>query len=163
MKALIIYDSLYGSTEKIARAMGEALGGDAKAVKVTEVKPQDIAASNMLIIGSPTQGGRTTAAMKTFLDGLTSESLAGKRVAAFDTRMKSFFVKMFGWAANRIEASFKEINANATAQPQGFFVKGAKGPLVEGELERAAAWARSIVAGVPTSQMPGEYQQKHKE
>jgi flavodoxin len=143
--------------------MGEALGGDAKVVKVTEVKPEAIAASNLLIVGSPTQGGRTTPAMKTFLDGLTAESLAGKRVAAFDTRMKGFFVKMFGWAANRIEASFKEKKANSTAQPQGFFVKGGKGQLVDGEVERAATWAKSVVAGVPTSQMPGEYQQKQKE
>lgn len=163
MKVLIIYDSLYGNTEKIAKAMGEAVGAEAKVAKVGEVKPEDIAASNLLIVGSPTQGGRTSPAMKTFLNGLTAEALAGKRVAAFDTRMKTFFVKMFGWAANRIEAAFKEKGANSTAQPQGFFVKGSKGPLVDGEVERAATWAKSVVAGVPTSQMPGEYQQKQKE
>jgi len=29
--------------------------------------------------------------------------------------------------------------------PEGFFVEGTEGPLRDGELERAAAWARQIV------------------
>jgi len=34
------------------------------------------------------------------------------------------------------------------ASPEGFFVKGRKGPLKKGELKRAASWAKVIVAGL---------------
>jgi flavodoxin I len=163
MKAIVIYDSLYGNTEQIAKAIGAALGNESKVVKAGEAKAADIAPYSLVIIGSPTQGGRQTAAVKTFLDSIPPEALKDKRFAAFDTRAKNFFVKMFGWAANRIEAAIKEKGGNVTAQPQGFFVKGTKGPLMDGELERAATWAKSIAAGVPTSQMPGNFEVKKKE
>jgi flavodoxin I len=163
MKALVIYDSKYGYTEKIAKAIGAAIGEEARVMKVGDVKVEDIAAYSYIIIGSPTQGGRMTPAMKTFLDSLPADIFRGKRFAAFDTRMKSLFVKMFGWAAAKIEASIKEKGGNTTAQPQGFFVKSGKGPLADGELERATVWAKSIVAGVPTKNMPGDFQFKQKE
>jgi flavodoxin len=162
MKALVIYDSLYGNTEKIAQAIAKSIGEEAKAVGVGEVKVADIDKYPFVIIGSPTQGGRHTVAMKTFLDNLPADALAGKRLAAFDTRMKGF-VKIFGYAAPRIEAALRAKGGNTTAQPQGFLVKGGKGPLADGELERAATWAKAVIAGVPTSQMPGDYKVKTKE
>jgi flavodoxin len=163
MKALVIYDSQYGNTEQIAQAIGKGFTGDVKVIKVGDVKPEDIAWAKTVLIGSPTQGGRQTSAIKNFVDKLPSDAFTGKRLAAFDTRMKSFFVKLFGWAANKIEDSLKSKGGNLTAQPQGFFVKSAKGPLVDGELERAAIWAKSVAAGVPTSKMPGEFEQKTRE
>ena len=163
MKALIIYDSQYGNTEKIAKAIGAGFEGDIKVVKVGDVKPEDIAWARIVIIGSPTQGGRQTPAIKTFVENLPADTFTGKRLAAFDTRMKSFWVKMFGWAADKIESSLKGKGGNITAQPQGFFVKSAKGPVLEGEEARATIWAKAIAAGVPTSQMQGEYNVKTKE
>ncbi len=163
MKAIVIYDSKFGNTEQIAKAIGGALGAEAKVVKVGEVKVGDLAPYYFILIGSPTQGGRQTVAIKAFLDNLPAEALKEKRLAAFDTRLKNVFTKVFGYAAPRIEAAVKAKGGNSTTQPQGFFVKSTKGPLVEGEMERAAAWAKSVVAGVPTSQMPGEYQFKKKE
>ncbi len=163
MKALIIYDTQYGNTEKIAKAIGAGFEGDIKVMKVGDVKPDDIAWSRIVIIGSPTQGGRQTAAIKNFVENLPSDTFTGKRLAAFDTRMKSFWVKMFGWASDKIEASLKGKGGNITAQPQGFFVKSAKGPILEGEEARATTWAKAIAAGVPTSQMPGEFEVKTKE
>jgi len=163
MSAIVIYDSLYGNTEQIAKAIGEGFGGDTKVVRVEDVKAEDIAPYHFIVIGSPTQGGRQTAAIKEFVDKLPPEALKEKRLAAFDTRLKNVLVKMFGYAAPRIEAAIKAKGGNATAQPQGFFVKSSKGPLLDGELERATTWAKSVAAGVPTSQMPGEYQFKQKE
>jgi flavodoxin len=163
MSAIVIYDSLYGNTEQIARAIGSGFGEDTKVVRVGDVKAEDIAPYHFVVIGSPTQGGRQTPAVKAFLDKLPAEALKEKRLAAFDTRHKNVLVKVFGYAAPRIEAAIKEKGGNATAQPQGFFVKGTKGPLLDGELERAANWAKSIAAGVPTGHMPGDYQFKQKE
>ena len=155
MKALVIYDSQYGNTDKIAKAIGAGFTGDVRVMKVGDVKPEDIAWSKFVIIGSPTQGGRPTAAIKTFLDKLPKDAFTGKRLAAFDTRAKSFVVKLFGFAADKIEASFKGKSGNPTAQPKGFFVQSTKGPLVEGEEEKATAWAKAIAAGSPTGHLPG--------
>lgn len=163
MKAIVIYDSQYGNTEEVAKAIGKGFGEEAKVVRVGDVKVEDIAPYHFVVIGSPTQGGRQTAAVKAFLDNVPAEALKDKRLAAFDTRLKNVLVKMFGYAAPRIEAAIKEKGGNTTAQPQGFFVKGRRGPLLDGELDRATTWAQAIAAGVPTSQMPGDYQFKQKE
>jgi len=163
MNTLVIYDSLYGNTEKVAKAMAEALGKDAKAVKVGQVKAGGIKDYAYVLVGSPTQGGRPTKAMQTFLASLTEDDVLGKRFAAFDTRAQAFIVKLFGWAAPKIEKTLKSKRANCTAQPQGFFVEGTKGPLAEGELKRAGTWAKAIIAGLPTNMMPGEFNVKTKE
>ena len=42
----------------------------------------------------------------------------------------------------RIE--FDQSGGSLAAPAEGFYVKGAKGPLLEGEIERAAVWAKSI-------------------
>ena len=155
MKALVIYDSQYGSTEKIAKAIGAGFTGDVKVLKVGDVKPEDIAWSKFVIVGSPTQGGKPTAAMRDFLAKLPEDVFTGKRLAAFDTRAKSFIVKLFGWAADKIEVAFKGKGGNPTAKPAGFFVVGTKGPLVDGEEARATDWAQAIAAGSPTGKLPG--------
>jgi flavodoxin I len=144
MKALVIYDSLYGNTEQIARAIGGAIAEDVKVVKVGEANTFELGAYDLLFIGSPTQGGRHTKAMKEFLDRIPDGTLKNKNVAAFDTRMKSMFVKLFGWAASRIADDLIGKGAKLVAPSEGFLVKSAKGPLVDGELERAAAWAKGI-------------------
>jgi flavodoxin len=162
MKALVIFDSQYGNTQKIAEAIGKGFTGDVKVMKVGDVKPEDIAWARTVIIGSPTQGGRQTVAIKAFGEGLKADTFNGKRLAAFDTRLKGW-AKIFGYAATKIESSFRDKGGNFTAQPQGFFVKSAKGPLVEGEEERATTWAKAIAAGVPTSQMQGDFSKKTKE
>jgi flavodoxin I len=163
MKALVIYDSLYGNTEEIAKEIGAALGSGAKVVKVGFAKVEDVVSSHLVIIGSPTQGGRQTPGIKAFVDELPLDALKDKRFAAFDTRFKNVFVRIFGFAAPRIESAIRDKGGNTTAQPQGFFVNGNRGPLLEGELERASTWAKAIAAGVPTDKMPGKYKVKKKD
>jgi flavodoxin I len=154
MKALVIYDSQFGNTEKIARAIGAGFTGEVKVMKVGDVKPADIAWSKFVVIGSPTQGGKPTAAIKAFIDNLPNDAFTGKRLAAFDTRAKSFIVKLFGWAGDKIEASLKGKGGNPTAKPAGFLVASTKGPLLMGEEEKATAWAKAIAAGSPTGHLP---------
>ena len=146
MKALVIYDSQYGNTEQIAKAIGGALGAEAKVVRFGDVKAAELASYDLLFIGSPTQGGRYTMSMKGFLDAIPSGSLANIRVASFDTRLKTKLVKIFGYAATRIADTLKIKGGNLVAPAEGFIVKGSKGSLAEGELERAAAWAKDIAA-----------------
>jgi len=52
---------------------------------------------------------------------------------------------VFGYAAGRIANNLKKKGGILIASPEGFFVTGGQGPLKEGELERAAAWAKGIL------------------
>jgi len=144
MKVLIVYDSVYGNTEKIAKAIGGSITGDVKVFRVGEANPSEIKTIDLFIIGSPTQGGRPTPAIQDFLNKIPEPSLQGINIAVFDTRMSTKFVGIFGYAAGRIASSLKGKGSTLAVPTEGFFIKGTQGPLKEGELERAAAWAKGI-------------------
>jgi flavodoxin I len=146
MKVLVVYDSVHGNTEKIARAVGDAVGPSAevKVLRAGEANPSELASIELLIVGSPTHGGRPTPAVQDVLNKMAQPSLKGIKVAAFDTRSQSKFAKVFGNAAGRIARHLTKKGGVLIASPEGFLVTGTKGPLKEGELERAAAWAKGI-------------------
>jgi flavodoxin len=163
MKALVIYDSAFGNTEQIAQAIGSAMGsqGDANVLKVSDVRLDQLVGLELLIIGSPTQRFRPIPGISNMLDGIPKDSLTGVRVGAFDTRLTvdeinktpvlAFFVKLSGdsaYAAKHIANQLKKKGGQLIAPPEGFFVEGMKGPLVQGELERAVDWAKQIGAKV---------------
>jgi len=145
MKALIVYDSVYGNTEKIARAIAEAItpSGEVKVLRAGEANPSELESIDLLIVGSPTHGGRPTPAVQNLLNKVPE--LQGINVAAFDTRIPTKLVKVFGYAAGRIANNLKKKSGTLIASPEGFFVTGGQGPLKEGELERAAGWAKGIL------------------
>ena len=145
MKALIVYDSVYGNTEKIAKAIGGAIAGEVKVLRMDEVDYSELKTLDLFIVGSPTQGGRPTLAIQDFLNKVTEEAIKGINVAAFDTTFSTRLVGVFGYAAGKIADSLKRKGGTLILSPQGFFVKGKEGPLKEGELERAANWAKEIV------------------
>lgn len=156
MKALIVYDSFFGNTEQIAQAMGKAIASQAEVnvVRVGGVKPEHLAGLDALLVGSPTRGFRPTPAIKNWLKSLAPNSLNGVKVAAFDTRIAvsdvdsgllKVFVKLFGYAAAPIASGLTKKRGVQAMPPEGFFVKGTEGPLKDGELERAAAWARQLI------------------
>jgi len=147
VKALIVYDSLHGNTEKIARAIAASLApsGEAKALRAGEADISALESIDLLIVGSPTQGGRPTPAIQDFLNRVSEPAIKGINVAAFDTRISTRWVGIFGYAAGKIAGSLKTKGGTLILPPEGFFVKGTEGPLKEGELERAASWAREIL------------------
>ena len=145
MKILIVYDSTYGNTEEIARAIGEAITGEVKVLRVGEADPSET--FDLLIVGSPTHGGRPTQAIQDFTKRVPA--LNGAPVAAFDTRLSTGLVKIFGYAAGRIGKTLEKKGGILVKPPEAFFVKGTKGPLREGELERAASWAGEIAKSIP--------------
>ena len=83
--------------------------------------------------------------MQAFIDGLADSNLKGPKPAVFDTRIKSNFAKLFGYAADKIAAALTE-KAEFLLKPEGFIVKSSKGPLADGEAERAAVWATQAAA-----------------
>jgi flavodoxin I len=147
MKALIVYDSVYGNTEKIARAIAgaPASSGEVKVLRVGEVNPSEFESVDLLGVGSPNQGGRPTPAIKEFLSKIPANALKNVGVTSFDTRFSTRLVAIFDYAAGKIADSLKTKGGTLILSPEPFFVKGRKGPLKEGELERAAGWAKGIV------------------
>jgi flavodoxin I len=147
MKALVVYDSVFGNTEKIARAIGGAIDGEVKVIRADGAKPADLESLDLLVVGAPTQGGRVTQPVRDFLKSIDEKVVEGINAAAFDTRSSTKWVGIFGYAAGRIAKSLQKIGANLVADPEGFFVTGTQGPLKEGEEERAANWIRGILKG----------------
>lgn len=157
MKALVIYDSYFGNTEKIAQAVGRGLGAEHEVavLRVGDVAPEHLSGLGILIAGSPTRAFRATAAMMTLIKGLPRNSLTGVRVAAFDTRIAieevnyrflNVIVRLFGYAAQPMLDKLLAKGGTQALAAEGFFVTDTEGPLREGELERAEAWARNISA-----------------
>ncbi len=158
MKAIVAYDSAYGNTEQIARAIGSALGPEqeVETLRVGDVTPQKLEGISVLVVGSPTQKFSPTAATNALLKRIPKDGLKGVRVAAFDTRFTeaeiervkilAFFVRIFGYAAEPIADKLRKKGGELAIPPEGFYVGGTEGPLLDGELERAAAWAKQIAA-----------------
>ncbi len=158
MKALVVYDSMYGNTKQIAEAVGQALGSpeDVQVVRAGEARPGQLAGLTLLIVGSPTQKFRPLGAVTSFLKSIPANGLQGTKVAAFDTRFPpaavdkvrilAFFVKIFGYAAEPMAKRLQSKGGELVVTPAWFYVADTEGPLLEGELERAAAWAEQIVA-----------------
>jgi flavodoxin len=159
MKAMVVYDSAYGNTEKVAQAIGQALGRpeEVGVARAGNVRPEQLASLTLLVVGSPTQKFRPLGTVTGFLKGIPANGLKGIKVAAFDTRIPqakvdeirilAFFVRIFGYAAKPIAARLEKKGGMLTVPPEGFYVSDTEGPLLEGELERAAGWARRIAAG----------------
>ena len=145
MKVLVVYDSVYGNTEQIARAIGGAITGDVKVLRAGEATPTELASLDLLIVGSPTQGGRPTPAVQDFLGKIPEKALKNIKAAAFDTRASTKWVGIFGYASRKIAGNLEGKGVILAAPPEGFFVTSTKGPLKEGETERAAAWAKGLL------------------
>jgi flavodoxin len=163
MKAMVVYDSAYGNTEKVAQAIGRALGSpqEVEIARVGSVAPGALAGLSLLVVGSPTQKFRPLGTISAFLKGIPPGGLAGVRVAAFDTRIPqakvdeirilAFFVKLLGYAAQPMADRLLKKGGALAVPPEGFYVADTEGPLLDGELERAAAWAGRIAAALQSA------------
>ncbi len=149
MKTLVLYDSAFGNTEQVARRIGSAITGDVQVLRIDQINPSTLEQVDVLFIGSPTQSGKPTPAMRDFLGNVPPSALRKTRVAAFDTRLSGIFVGIFGYAAAKIANNLTSKGAVLASSPAGFLVNGKKGPLKEGELERAALWAKQVMSELP--------------
>ena len=79
MNALIVYDSFFGNTEHIARAIGEALSEqmDVEVRKVGDVQPGQLKGLELLIVGAPTRAFRPSPDINNFLKSIPADSLQG--------------------------------------------------------------------------------------
>lgn len=149
MNALVVYDSQYGNTERIARSIGDAMRrfGQVQVIRVGE-ESLDLTGVDALVIGCPTQGWRPTQAMQTLLQTLTPGRTKGIAIACFDTRFKKPRW-LTGSAASNMARKLSDAGMTVATPPESFFVAGTEGPLLTGETERAATWASAFAGAVP--------------
>jgi hypothetical protein len=163
MRALVVFESMFGNTERIARTIGEGLAGEME-VDVVEVGtaapvvPPDV---ELLVVGGPTQGfsmsrkGTRQGALKETTDPLVSQGIGIREwleglskgrplaAAAFDTRFKRSR-RLTGSAARGAAKRLHKLGFDLVAEPESFFVDKTTGPLLDGELDRAREWGARL-------------------
>jgi len=154
MKGVIIYDTSHGNTKKIAETLTETLKAseiDVDLFDVKEVKKMSTSDYNFLVLGSPTKFGTMSFAMKSFLGKVKSEVWTDKPFAAFDTEnpenVEQSRIQNKEWsAAEKIAIKLKEKNMKQLLPVLKALVLGWKGPLVDGEVDRAKGYATQLAS-----------------
>lgn len=164
MKAIVVYESHWGNTAAVARAIAEGIGPGARALSTAEATGAAIAGAELVIAGAPVFGfslptesmlkdlaakkGRHRVApdlelpsMRSWLNALPK---GDGRSAAFETRLKL----TLGGAASAIGRNLEKAGYKSIAKPRRFIVKGTYGPLRDGELEKAKAWGAELAMGM---------------
>jgi len=133
VRASVVYDSVFGNTEKVAKALAaglESAGVDVNVVKVDAVKFDELGGVDLLCVGTPVHAWGASEPVKEFLERLKSvESLTGKKAFAFDTKMKS---RLAGSAGGKIERKLKDLGLTIVRHSESAVVEGREGPLEEG-------------------------------
>jgi flavodoxin len=146
MKALVAFHSLFGNTKQLAEVIAAQLGEEASvSVKPLRiVTPTDVQGLDLFVLGTPTHKLGIPAEASAALGRLPSRSLKGVKVAAFDTSLHVFwFVDLFH-ASGQLLSRLRRLGGKPVAAAEVFWVEGMQGPLADGELERAKAWARQL-------------------
>jgi flavorubredoxin len=145
MESLVVYDSKFGNTKKVAEAIADGLAGHGpvRLLGLDKIPPQNLGPVDLLFIGGPTQAHAMTARMRQFVVALRARPANGTVVATFDTRLRMPAV-ISGSAAKTIARKLRSVGVRIFAAPESFFVQGSRPQLEEGETERAANWAKGV-------------------
>jgi flavodoxin len=140
---------MFGNTERIARAIAAELQNAGRTeIRSIQDGPSILPVTDLLVVGGPTRAHGMSAEMKNFLDALPVATLHQISVAAFDTRLQ-WPVLLSGSAARGIANQLGRQGIHLIVEPESFFVDGREGPLLVGELEHAAIWARELASSIP--------------
>jgi hypothetical protein len=160
VKAIVVYESLWGNTAAIARAIAEGIGPDARALSTAEAVGAQLEGADLIVGGAPLLGFslpteamrdsiRTSAEKPPAPADLSAPSMrswlaalphGAGRSAAFETRIWW----SPGSAAKKIAGELEAAGYGACAKPEKFVVTGKWGPLKDGELERAREWGAQL-------------------
>jgi Flavodoxin domain len=162
-RALVIYESMFGNTQRIAEAIAEGLETEAVEVGAAPSRvPEDV---ELVVAGGPThafgmsrESTREDAAkhgplvsrtgVREWLEGLEKPSHR-VQVATFDTHMDHpAVIARMGSAAHPLERRLRRLGMERAVRPEHFWVQDMTGPLREGEIERARQWGAQL-AGSP--------------
>lgn len=164
MKAVVVYESLWGNTAAVACAVADGLGEGAVALPTSEATPDAVAGADLIVAGGPVfafhlSSERTRADIRyhpepgspapdltrpSIREWLNSLPRGSAGFAAFDTEVRG----PFGKGAPTIAKELAAKGYRQVAKPEGFYVVGKYGPLRDGELDRARRWGQALREGV---------------
>ena len=160
MKAVVVYESLWGNTAAVARAVAEGLGTGVRALSTAEASGPAMADVDLIVAGAPVLGFQLPTdrharrhrsnpagaprppdlshpSMRSWLEALPPGHGA---CAAFETGLRWFP----GGATSAIARGLEQAGYRPLMKGQRFVVKGKWGPLRDGELERARRWGAEL-------------------
>jgi hypothetical protein len=160
MNGVVVYESHWGNTEAIARAIAAGLGPEARALTTDEASSEVVMSADVIVAGAPVIAfSLTTDRMR---DSIASESSKAPAPPDLSHRsMRSWLGQLpqgHGWSAafetrvwwsprgatGDIERGLRRAGYRPLAKAGRFVVKGTYGPLREGELERARQWGAEL-------------------
>jgi len=152
MKGIVVYDTSYGNTRKIAETIAETLresGIEVDLFDVKDVKKLSAKDYDFLVLGSPSPFGTMSLAIRGFLGKVKSEEWISKPFAAFDTENpenieRSRIEKKEWSAAEKISEKLRDKKMNQLLPVLKALVFGQKGPVKEGEIDRTKDYAREL-------------------
>ena len=163
MRAVVVYESHWGNTARIAQAIADGIGPEARVLTTTEATPEKLQGADLVVAGAPvmafglpsdtmlrnaatdpkapTPADTSHKSLRAWLDSLPKASGAA---AAFDTRLS--------WsprgATGTIEGKLRRAGYRTISKGGEFIVTGAYGPLRDGEEDRARQWGSKLAATV---------------
>jgi hypothetical protein len=163
MRALVVFESMFGNTRTIATAVADGLLSR-MSVDMVEVGAASTVLGDgvdLLVVGGPTHafglsrvGTRRSAAeqakralvsegigLREWLDSVRGGS-GRVAAAAFDTRVSK--PRLPGTAAGAARKRLRRLGYRVIARPEDFYVGGTPGPLLPGEVERARRWGEQL-------------------
>ncbi len=166
MRAVVLYESMFGNTRDVATAIAEGLGTevDVEVVEVSQAPSNVTSNVDLLVLGGPTHAlgmsrdSTRTSAIDKAGDGLVSPGIGLREwlaavqmppstaVAVFDTRVDK--PRVPGSAAASAHRKLRRLGARPVAPAENFFVEDMTGPLLVGELDRARRWGEQLAAKV---------------
>ncbi len=166
MRAVVLYESMFGNTRDVATAISQGLGVevDVEVVEVSQAPSSVDSNVDLLVVGGPTHAfGMSRDSTRTSATEKTDEELvslgAGLRewlaaawmppstaVAAFDTRVAK--PRVPGSAAAAAHRRLRRLGARPVAPAESFYVEDMTGPLIVGELDRARRWGEQLAAEI---------------
>ncbi len=159
MKAVVVYESHWGNTAEIARAIASGLGPEVPVLSTDDANGRVLADADLIVVGAPVVAFRLASdsmrhriaedgqgpnrpdlahlSMRDWLDQVP----AGKgHIAAFETRLHW----SPGGATGAIEHGLQKAGYQCIAKGHKFFVTGTYGPLRDGEIEAGRAWGSGL-------------------
>jgi len=163
VRALVVYESMFGNTEKVAAAIRDGLEGviDTQLIRVDRAPAQLPADVRLLVVGGPThafsmsrastradaskQGDvimPTQTGIREWIDALDAGSVRAV-VATFDTRVTKVR-RLPGSAAKAAAKALRRRGFKAITDPASFYVDDSVGPVSEAELALAREWGELV-------------------
>ena len=169
MKAVVVYESMYGNTHLIADAIGRGLSGrgDVVVIPVAQAAPAVVEDADLVVVGGPTHAhgmsrpSTRKAAVEQANDNPIDPAASGPGVrewlervpattassAAFDTRADVAPPLLTGRASKGIAKQLRQHGFGQVVEPESFLVDK-DNHLQPGEEARAEAWGARLATAL---------------